>query len=176
MIKTHTLTSESGPSVTPTPAQCRLLLLGACHKGEARAVSPDVSTSTSYKPPINNTKPHLSLVLSPNTEWSRPIHWPLSLDLVLPQHQPNADYCYLEPVIRVKPEQSHQMSVSTNPNLGGHVIQLWVIWKITGGFRVIAPFMCLKITMGSGDRDRKWHGRIRQWHRQWCHNGPLYHF
>ena len=46
----------------------------------------------------------------------------MSLDLVLPQHWPNADYCYLEPVIGVKPEQLHQMAVSTNPNLGGHVI------------------------------------------------------
>ena len=43
LTKTHTLTSESGPSVTPTPAQSRLLLLGACHRGEARAASPDGS-------------------------------------------------------------------------------------------------------------------------------------
>ena len=41
--KTHTLSSESGPSVTPTLAQSRLLLLGACHRGEARAASPDGS-------------------------------------------------------------------------------------------------------------------------------------
>ena len=35
------------------------------------------------------------------------------------------------------------MADSTNPSLGGHVIQwyyLWVIPKITGGPRVIAPF------------------------------------
>ena len=33
--------SESGPNVTPTLAQSRLLLLGVCHKGEAKAASPD---------------------------------------------------------------------------------------------------------------------------------------
>ena len=43
VTKTHTLSSESGPSVTPTLAQSRLLLLGACHRGEARAASPDGS-------------------------------------------------------------------------------------------------------------------------------------
>ena len=43
---------------------------------------------------------------------------------MLPQQWPNPDYCYLEHVSRVKPEQPHQMAVSTNHNLGGHVIQL----------------------------------------------------
>ena len=43
LTKAHTLTSESGPSVTPTPAQFKLLLPGVCHKGEARAASPDGS-------------------------------------------------------------------------------------------------------------------------------------
>ena len=43
---------------------------------------------------------------------------------MLPQQWSNPDYCYLEPVSRVKPEQPHQMAVSTNHNLGGHVIQL----------------------------------------------------
>ena len=36
-----TLTSESGPSVIPTLAQSRLLLLGVCHRGEAKAASSD---------------------------------------------------------------------------------------------------------------------------------------
>ena len=43
----------------------------------------------------------------------------------------------------VKPKQLHQMADSTNPSFGGCVIQwcyFWVIPKITGGFRVIAPF------------------------------------
>ena len=43
-------------------------------------------------------------------------HWPLSLDLMLPQHQPNQDYCFLEYVMRVKPRQLHQMADSTNPS------------------------------------------------------------
>ena len=43
---------------------------------------------------------------------------------MLPQHWPNPDYCYLESVIGVKPRQLHQMAVSTNPSLSGHVIQL----------------------------------------------------
>ena len=43
---------------------------------------------------------------------------------MLLQQWPNPDYCYLEPLIGVKPEQLHQMAVSTNPNLGGCVIQL----------------------------------------------------
>ena len=65
---------------------------------------------------------------------------------MLPQHWSNQDYCFLVSVMRVKPRQLHQMADSTNPSLGGHVIQwcyLWVIPKITGGFRVIAPFTCL---------------------------------
>ena len=68
---------------------------------------------------------------------------PPSLDLMLPQHQPNQDYCFLVSVMGVKPRQLHQMADSTNPSLGGCVTQwyyLWVIPKITGGFRVIAPF------------------------------------
>ena len=62
---------------------------------------------------------------------------------MLPQQWSNPDYCYLEPSSRVKPEQSHQMAVSTNHNLSGHVIQLISLLsdvKTTGGFRVIAPF------------------------------------
>ena len=60
---------------------------------------------------------------------------------MLPQHQPDQDYCFLVSVIGVKPGQLHQMADSTNPSLVGHVIQwyyLCVIPKITGGFRVIA--------------------------------------
>ena len=34
-------TTKSRPSVTPTLAQSRLLLLGVCHRGEAKAASPD---------------------------------------------------------------------------------------------------------------------------------------
>ena len=60
----------------------------------------------------------------PNTERPRPIHWPPSLDPMLPQQWSNPDYCYLEPSSRVKPEQPHQMAVSTNHNLDGCVIQL----------------------------------------------------
>ena len=40
---TNTLIFESGPNVTPTMAQSRLLLPGACQQGEARAASPDGS-------------------------------------------------------------------------------------------------------------------------------------
>ena len=79
----------------------------------------------------------------PNTDQPRLQLRPLSLDLMLPQHQPDQDYCFLVSVMRVKLRQLHQMAHSTNPSSGGHVIQwhyLWVIPKITGGFRVIAPF------------------------------------
>ena len=41
--KTHTLTSESGPNVTPTMVQSRLLFLGACQQDKARTASPDGS-------------------------------------------------------------------------------------------------------------------------------------
>ena len=34
-------TTESGPSVTPMLVQSRPLLLGVCHRGEAKAASPD---------------------------------------------------------------------------------------------------------------------------------------
>ena len=89
-------------------------------------------------------------------------HWPPSPDPMLPQHWSNQDswvwtqcytqhwsdqdYRFLEYVMRVKPRQLHQMADSTNPSLGGHVIRwyyFWVIPKITGGFRVIAPFTFL---------------------------------
>ena len=62
---------------------------------------------------------------------------------MLPQQWSNPDYCYLEPSSRVKPEQSHQMAVSTNHNLSGRVIQLISLLsdvKTTGSSRVIAPF------------------------------------
>ena len=36
-----TLTSKSGPSVTPMLVQSRLLLLGVCHRGEAKAAPPN---------------------------------------------------------------------------------------------------------------------------------------
>ena len=85
----------------------------------------------------------LVLVLSPTVSAQDPYTDLPSLDPMLPQQWANPDYCYLEPVIGVKPEQLHQMAVSTNPNLGGHVIQLAShlsdvenYW----GFRVIAPF------------------------------------
>ena len=71
-------------------------------------------------------------------------HWPLSLDPVLPQHWSdqdypsldpvlpqcwsNPDYCDLESVIEVKPRQLHQMADSTNPSLGGRVIQWYYLW------------------------------------------------
>ena len=80
----------------------------------------------------------------PNTDQPRLQLRPLSLDPVLPQHWSNQDYCFLVSVMGVKPRQLHQMADSTNPSLGGCVIQwcyLWVIPKITGGFRVIAPFI-----------------------------------
>ena len=66
----------------------------------------------------------LVLVLSPTLSAQDPYTDPPSLDPMLPQQWPNPDYCYLEPVSRVKPEQLHQMAVSTNHDLGGHVIQL----------------------------------------------------
>ena len=79
----------------------------------------------------------------PNTECPRPIHWLLSLDPMLPQQWSNPDYCYLEPASRVKPEQPHQMAVSTNHNLGGHVIQLTsylIDMKNYRGFQGYSPF------------------------------------
>ena len=91
----------------------------------------------------------LVLVLSPNTECPRPIHWSPSLDPMLPQQWPNPDYCYLEPVSRMKTEQLHQMAVSTHHNLGGHVIQLTShlsdvesYW----GFQGYSPFHVLRAT------------------------------
>ena len=62
---------------------------------------------------------------------------------MLPQQWSNPDYCYLEPASRVKPEQPHQMAVSTNHNLGGHVIQLTshlIDVKNYRGFQGYSPF------------------------------------
>ena len=87
------------------------------------------STETSESRPDVTSTPAQSRLSSP--------------DPVLPQHWSDQDYCFLVSVIGVKPRQLHQMADSTNPSLGGRVIQwyyLWVIPKITGGFRVIAPF------------------------------------
>ena len=79
----------------------------------------------------------------PNTDQPKAQSRPLSLNLMLPQHQPDQDYCFLVSVMGVKLRQPHQMADSANPSLGGCVIQwyyLWIIPKITGGSRVIAPF------------------------------------
>ena len=46
---------------------------------------------------------------------------------MLPQHWAYPDYCYLESVIGVKPRQLHQMADSTNPSLGGCVIQWYYL-------------------------------------------------
>ena len=89
----------------------------------------------------------LVLVLSPNTERPRPTHWPLSLDPMLLQQWPNPDYCYLEPVIGVKPKQLHQMAVSTDPSLGGYVIQLASHFSDTEnywGFQGYSPFHIIR--------------------------------
>ena len=59
----------------------------------------------------------------PNTDQPRLQLRPLSLNLMLPQHQPNQDYCFLVSVMGVKPEQLHQMADTTNPSFGGCVIQ-----------------------------------------------------
>ena len=64
---------------------------------------------------------------------------------MLPQQWSNPDYCYLEPVSRVKPEQPHEMAVSTNHNLGGRVIQLTshlIDVKNYRGFQGYSPFQC----------------------------------
>ena len=79
----------------------------------------------------------------PNTEHPRPIHWPPSLDPMLPQQWYNPDYCYLESASRVRPEQSHEMAVSTNHNWGGHVI--WLTSHLSDvenyrGFQGYSPF------------------------------------
>ena len=90
-----------------------------------------------------------------------------SPDPVLPQHWPNQDHyvltqCYLNtgPVKTTEPwplslyllpgvchgvklKELHQMAGTINSSFGGCVIQwccFWVIPKITGGFRVLAPF------------------------------------
>ena len=65
---------------------------------------------------------------------------------MLPQHWPDPDYCYLESVIGVKPRQPHQMADSTNPILGGHVIQLVPPLSDTEnywGFQGYSPFQRL---------------------------------
>ena len=62
---------------------------------------------------------------------------------MLPQQWSNPDYCYLEPSSRVKSEQPHQMAVSTNHNLGGHVIWLTSLLSDVenyGGFQGYSPF------------------------------------
>ena len=62
---------------------------------------------------------------------------------MLPQQWSNPDYCYLEPVSRVKPEQPHQMAVPANHNLGGRVIQLasyLIDMKNYRGFQGYSPF------------------------------------
>ena len=79
----------------------------------------------------------------PNTDQPRLQLRPLSLDLMLPQHQPNQDYCFLVSVMRVKPRQLHQMADSTNPSLGGCVIQWYYLWVYTvnyWGFQGYSPF------------------------------------
>ena len=60
----------------------------------------------------------------------------------------NPDYCFLEPVMRVKPRQLHQMAVSTNPSLGGCVIQLVLplsdmenYWEFQGYTPFTPPFL-----------------------------------
>ena len=111
------------------------LFLDRCHEP-----CPSVIPNTDQPRP--NTGP-IKTGISPIPSCSRPTSRLLSPDPVLPQHWSNQDYCFLESVMRVKPRQLYQMAVSTNPSLGRHVIQwhyLWVILKITGGFRVIAPF------------------------------------
>ena len=62
---------------------------------------------------------------------------------MLPQHWSDPDYCYLESVIGVKPRQPHQMADSTNPSLGGCVIQLVPPLSDTEnywGFQGYSPF------------------------------------
>ena len=71
---------------------------------------------------------------------------------MLPQHWPNPDYCYLESVIGVKPRQLHQMADSTNPSLGGRVIQCHYLWgysKNYWGFQGYSPFHFEKMTISS---------------------------
>ena len=88
----------------------------------------------------------LVLVLSPTLSAQEPYTDLWVWTTMLPQQWSNPDYCYLEPSSRVKPEQPHQMAVSTNHNLGGCVIWLTsylIDMKITGGFRVIAPFTAM---------------------------------
>ena len=116
------------------PKTPRGLVLDRCHE-----------PCPSVIPNTDQPRPNTGLIktgISPIPSCSRPTSRP-SLDLMLPQHQPNQDYCFLVSVMGVKPRQLHQIADSTNPSLGGHVIQwyyLWVIPKITGGSRVIAPF------------------------------------
>ena len=69
---------------------------------------------------------------------------------VYPQYLPARDlhqvYCYLESVLRVKPRQLHQMADSTNPSLGGRVIQCHYLWgysKNYWGFQGCSPFQFL---------------------------------
>ena len=66
----------------------------------------------------------LVLVLSPTLSAQDPYTELRVWTQCYPQQWSNPDYHYLEPVNRVKPEQPHQMAVSTNHNLGGCVIQL----------------------------------------------------
>ena len=86
----------------------------------------------------------LVLVLSPTLSTQDPYTDLWVWTQCYPQQWSNPDYCYLEPSSRVKPEQSHQMAVSTNHNWGGRVI--WLTLHLSDvenyrGFRVIAPFI-----------------------------------
>ena len=92
----------------------------------------------------------------PNTDQPRLQLRPLSPDPVLPQCWSSQGYCFLVSVMRVKPKQLHQIAGTTNPSFSGCVIQwccLWVVPKITGGFRVIAPFtgICKFLYLKNGE-------------------------
>ena len=93
----------------------------------------------------------LVLVLSPTLTNQGSTLRPLSLDLMLPQHQPNQDYCFLVSVMRVKLRQLHQMADSTTPSLGGHVIQWYYLLSYTEnywGFQGYSPFHDLQLRLG----------------------------
>ena len=90
----------------------------------------------------------------PNTDQPRLQPRPLSPDPVLPSTlaQSRLLSLYLLPGVchGVKLKQLQQMAGIINSSFGGCVIQwccFWVILKITGGFRVLAPFSnLLRIT------------------------------
>ena len=92
----------------------------------------------------------LFLMSSHNTEHPRPMHWPLresspKVTSTMVQSRLIVNWCCPESASNIRLEEPHQMAVSANHNLGGHVIQLRshlidIIMKNYRGFQGYSPF------------------------------------